>query len=125
MKLAISTIATSLVATFASAQSPDGSDQRPTSDDPRILLEYAQFDPMVSTPMLPPGLQADQNVNLHIVQFRSAPTDADRDAIRRLGGDIKGFLPIDCHLVYMPNGAMNLYQLDAVRHLCDVDILLC
>jgi len=115
MKLAISTIATSLVATFASAQSPDGSDQRPTSDDPRILLEYAQFDPMVSTPMLPPGLQADQNVNLHIVQFRSAPTDADRDAIRRLGGVIKGFLPIDCHLVYMPNGAMNLYQLDAVR----------
>lgn len=115
MQLAFPVLAMSLVAAFAPAQNPDGSDQRPASEDPRVLLEYAQFDPTVSTPMLPPGLQADQSVNLHIVQFKSSPTEADREAIRRAGGAIKGFLPVDCHLVYMPGGAMELYAIDSVR----------
>jgi serine protease AprX len=115
MQLAFPVLAMSLVAAFAPAQNPDGSDQRPTSDDPRVLLDYAQFDPTVTTPMLPPGLRADQAVNLHIVQFHSTPTDADREAIRRAGGVIKGYLPVDCHLVYLPGGAIGLYAIESVR----------
>ena len=115
MQLAFPVLAMSLVAAFAPAQNPDGSDERPSSNDPRVLLEYAQFDPTVTTPMLPPGLRAAQSVNLHIVQFKSSPTDADRDAIRAAGGVIKGYLPVDCHLVYLPCAAMNLYAIDSVR----------
>ena len=115
MQLAFPVLAMSLVAAFAPAQNPDGSDERPSSNDPRVLLEYAQFDPTVTTPMLPPGLRAAQSVNLHIVQFKSSPTDADRDAIRAAGGVIKGYLPVDCHLVYLPGAAMNLYAIDSVR----------
>tara|TARA_R110002072_G_scaffold46591_10_gene129168 strand:+ start:190989 stop:194417 length:3429 start_codon:yes stop_codon:yes gene_type:complete len=115
MQLALPVLAMSVVAAFATAQNPDGSAQRPAAEDPRVLLDYAQFDPTVTTPMLPPGLQADANVNLHIVQFKSTPTEADRDAVRRAGGEIKGYLPVDCHLVFMPGGAMDLYAIDSVR----------
>jgi serine protease AprX len=108
-------LAMSFLATLATAQSPDGRDTRPTSEDPRVLLEYAQFDPKVSTPAVLPRLQAGSSVNLHIVQFVSSPTEEDREAIRRLGGVIKGFLPVDCHLVHMPAGAMGLYAIDSVR----------
>lgn len=115
MQLALPVLAMSVVAAFATAQNPDGSDQRPAAEDPRVLLEYAQFDPMVNIPELPPGLSADATVNLHIVQFKSTPTEADREAVRQAGGEIKGYLPVDCHLVYMPGGAMSLYQIEAVR----------
>jgi hypothetical protein len=108
-------LAMSIFTTLASAQSPDGRDARPIAEDPRVLLEYAQFDPTVSTPALPPRLQAGASVNLHIVQFKSSPTDEDREAVRRAGGVIKGFLPVDCHLVYMPAGAMGLYTISSVR----------
>ena len=115
MHLALPVLAMSVVAAFATAQNPDGSDQRPPAEDTRVLLDYAQFDPMVTTPMLPPGFQADASVNLHIVQFKSTPTEADREAVRLAGGEIKGYLPVDCHLVYMPGGAMDLYKIHSVR----------
>lgn len=108
-------LAMSIFTTLASAQSPDGQDTRPAAEDPRVLLDYAQFDPTVSNPALPPQLRADASVHLHIVQFTSSPTDEDRAAIRRAGGVIKGFLPVDCHLVYMPAGAMGLYAISSVR----------
>lgn len=115
MQLALPVLAMSVVAAFATAQNPDGSALRPAAEDPRVLLEYAQFDPTVKLPTLPPGLRADATVNLHIVQFKSTPTEADRDAVRQAGGEIKGYLPVDCHLVYMPGGAMSLYQIGSVR----------
>ena len=87
-------LAMSIFTSIASAQSPDGQDARANAEDPRVLLEYAQFDPTVSNPALPPQLRAGASVNLHIVQFKSSPTDADREAIRRAGGVIKGFLPV-------------------------------
>jgi hypothetical protein len=108
-------LALSLVAAFATAQNPDGSDLRAPAKDPRILLEYASFDPNVSVPMVPAELKAGTDVNLHIVQFKSTPTDADREAIRRAGGVIKGYLPHDAHIVHMQGGGMELYSVDSVR----------
>ena len=75
-----------LAATVA-AQRPDGADVRPTATDPRVMLDYAAFDPTVSVPSVPNRLAADADINLHIVQFHSTPTDADRDAVRRAGGE--------------------------------------
>lgn len=103
-----------LAATVA-AQRPDGADVRPTATDPRVMLDYAAFDPTVSVPSVPNRLAADADINLHIVQFHSTPTDADRDAVRRAGGVIKGYLPHDCHIVYLRGGGAALYAVEGVR----------
>ncbi|MFK7740554.1 MAG: S8 family serine peptidase [Planctomycetota bacterium] len=114
MQFALPVLAASIVAAFAPAQSP-GDDSRQNAQDPRVMLEYAQFDPLVGMPTLPEGIRAGADVNLHIVQFRATPTDADRDAVQSLGGKIVGYLPHDCHIVAIENGGMGLYQLEAVR----------
>jgi serine protease AprX len=113
MHFALSGLPLGFLTAFAIAQSPDGSD-RPRAADPRIMLEYGQFDPLASTPPTPPRLQAGADINLYVVQFHSTPTDADRAAIERAGGVIKGYLPHDCHLVMMRDG-IRLLGLNEVR----------
>ncbi|MFK7739344.1 MAG: S8 family serine peptidase [Planctomycetota bacterium] len=110
-------LAASVVAAFAPAQGlPQAGDAAPKpSSDPRVMLDYAQFDPLVGLPTLPANLRAGANVHLHIVQFHATPTDADRRAVEDLGGAIRGYLPHDCHIVEMRDGAMALYELNAVR----------
>jgi serine protease AprX len=110
-----SLLAPALLAPFVLAQNPDGSGSRPLAEDPRILLDYATFDPVQGVPEVPPMLQADATNRLFVVQFWSTPTDADRDAVRDAGGEIRGYLPHDCHLVLAPGGAAGLFGLPAVR----------
>ncbi|MFT4843408.1 MAG: serine protease AprX [Planctomycetota bacterium] len=111
MRSLLTGFALGLLTTLAVAQAPDGSERSP-SIDPRVMLDFAQFDPLVAAPQVPNELRAGADVDLHIVQFHATPTDEDRDAVRAAGGVIKGYLPHDCHIVYMPTGASEL--VDAV-----------
>ncbi|MBL8753213.1 MAG: S8 family serine peptidase [Planctomycetes bacterium] len=115
MRLSVSFFLAAVCAQAALAQAPDGSPERRLADDPRILLDYAQFDPVAGAPVVPPQLQANATSHLHIVQFWSTPTDADRAAVRAAGGEIRGYLPHDCHLVLAPFGADALFRLPQVR----------
>jgi serine protease AprX len=90
--------ALSLLAPFAFAQSPEG-DAIVRSSDSRILLRFATFDPLATVPPVPEALRCAGDTHLWIVQFASSPTDEDREAIRRAGGVIRGFLPHDAHVV--------------------------
>ena len=103
-----------LTSTFAAAQAPDGTDRARPASDSRVMLDYAQFDPLVSTPVIPTALQAAHDIDLFIVQFESTPTDADRAAVVNAGGTIKGYLPHDCHIVHM-DGGLALLELPEVR----------
>lgn len=114
MQLAVSALALGVLVPFVAAQAPDGTAPRAPSSDPRVMLDYALFDPLVSLPEVPPTLQAGADVDLYIVQFVSTPTDADRDRVRDVGGEIRGYLPNDCHLVQIA-GAAALIGLDGVR----------
>lgn len=106
-----------LTASPLAAQAPrhDGQVDRSAASDPRVMLEYAQFDPMVGLPLVAPGLRAGAKSSMHIVQFHATPTDMDRAAVERLGGKICGYMPHDCHLVKISDSGMALYQLEAVR----------
>jgi hypothetical protein len=104
-----------LIAPFLLAQAPDGSAAPRPADDPRVLLEFAQFDPVVGVPAVPPLLQAGGESRLYIVQFWSTPTDADRAAVRGAGGEIRGYLPHDCHLVLATAGSAALFRLPQAR----------
>ena len=115
MRTFVSRLAPALLAPFALAQAPDGSGPRTLAEDPRILLEYARFDPVLEVPAVPPMLQANAACRLYIVQFWSTPTDADRAVVRAAGGEIRGYLPQDCHLVLAPAGAESLFRLPGVR----------
>jgi hypothetical protein len=90
---------------FARAQDAAGDASPAPSQDPRVLLRYATFDPLAALPEIPPALRAGADVDMWIVQFRSTPTDKDRALVRDAGGTIQGYLPNDCHLVRM-NAAM-------------------
>lgn len=112
MNLSHAGLALSLSATFLVAQAPDGT-ERSYSEDPRVMLDYAQFDPLVGTPEVLASLRSTASTGLFIVQFHSTPTDEDRAAVVAAGGVIRGYLPHDCHVVYMRAGALGL--VDAVQ----------
>ena len=91
------------VAVSLSAQSPAE----------RINLRYQSFDPVVSTPDIPGVLRSTSEQQMHIVQFASVPTQADRDAIASLGGKVIGYLPVNSYVVRMGRGqalAMNAHS---------------
>ena len=71
------------------------------AQDHRILLHYSTFDPLLQAPEVPGTLQSAADTNLWIVQFHSAPTDPDRDAVRDRGGRLIGALPHDSQIVRM------------------------
>lgn len=115
MRSFVPLLASVLMLPFAFAQAPDGSGTRQFAQDPRVRLEYGQFDPVVGVPEVPPLLQANAACHLYVVQFWATPTEADRDAVRAAGGEIRGYVPQDCHLVLAPAGAEALFRLPAVR----------
>lgn len=51
-----------------------------------IPLVFRAFDPLRHTPVLRPGLAADQSVNLHLVQFETQPISEYGNLIAALGG---------------------------------------
>jgi hypothetical protein len=82
------------------AQDAAGEVMRPSTDH-RIMLRYSTFDPAISLPEVPGTLRSATDTNLWIVQFQASPTDAERKAVRELGGRLVGALPHDCQIVRM------------------------
>jgi len=58
----------------------------------RIQLRYAQFDPAIETPLVPPELQAPAKSNVYIVQFICQPLEAFQNALRDAGATIHAFV---------------------------------
>ncbi|MBL8724181.1 MAG: S8 family serine peptidase [Planctomycetes bacterium] len=69
--------------------------------DHRVLLRYATFDPLFGAPEVPGTLRSAADTHLWIVQFHSAPTDAERDVLRTQGAKLVGSLPHDSLIVQM------------------------
>ncbi|MFM1872034.1 MAG: hypothetical protein RL398_1456, partial [Planctomycetota bacterium] len=97
-------LAMALVVPLASAVAQDAGAFRELSQDPRILLQYAAFDPLTGLPEVPPALACAADTGLWIVQLQGSPTDHDREVIARTGGRIHGYLPHDSYVVRMTAG---------------------
>jgi len=88
--------------TFAiQAQAPGDVTVRSESADHRILLKYGSFDPLLGTLEAPGTLRSAADTNLWIVQFPGPAIDADREAIRSIGGTIVQYMPNDGYVVRM------------------------
>src|SRR5689334_2047059 len=74
---------------------------RTESTDHRILLHSGSFDPLLGTLEVPATLAGAADTNLWIVQFPGPATDADRDAIKSIGGTIVIYMPNDGYVVRM------------------------
>ena len=64
-------------------------------------LRYAHFDPLISTPDIPPILSAGEDINLYIVQFVTQPIEEYKNAITSLGGHIRQYIAQFAYLVEM------------------------
>ncbi|MFT4841198.1 MAG: serine protease AprX [Planctomycetota bacterium] len=81
-----------------------------------IRLRYASFDPLVAQPKVPTLLRGTNENGLWIVQFQTTPTQADRNAMAELGGQVIGYLPDNAYVVRMPAGpAANTMSIETVR----------
>lgn len=78
-----------LCAPFALAQNTDS----------RLMLRHGAFDPLLAEPNVAAELTAGLGNRLHLVQFRSIPTQADRDAITAAGLEVVWYAPHDAYLV--------------------------
>ena len=112
LRLILSTsLAASAIATTAIAQSPIVA-SAPSSISSQIKLRYASFDPTVALPEIPEVLQSGPRDSMRIVQFQGIPTQADRDTIEALRGEIIGYLPSNAYVVRM--GADKVEVLESV-----------
>lgn len=112
LRLILSTsLAASVIATTAIAQSPIAA-SAPSSISSQIKLRYASFDPTVALPEIPEVLQSGPRDSMRIVQFQGIPTQADRDTIEALRGEIIGYLPSNAYVVRM--GADKIEVLESV-----------
>ena len=112
LRLILSTsLAASAIATTAIAQSPIVA-SAPSSISSQIKLRYASFDPTVALPEIPEVLQSGPRDSMRIVQFQGIPTQADRDTIEALRGEIIGYLPSNAYVVRM--GADKMEVLESV-----------
>ncbi|MBL9030501.1 MAG: S8 family serine peptidase [Phycisphaerae bacterium] len=84
--------------------------------DMTLRLNYASFDPLVSTPFVPPALRADAANELYIVQFNTIPFEEVQNLVRATGATIEASLPDSALLVRM-NAATKaaVGQLELVR----------
>ncbi|HEB52774.1 MAG TPA: hypothetical protein ENI87_05925, partial [bacterium] len=71
-----------------------------------VRLRFASFDPLVATPAVPEETRAAAQHGLWIVQFRSAPSQVDRDAIAAVGGQVIKYLPDNAYTVRMSPAAV-------------------
>ena len=92
------TLATCAVTATTAAQSPVLS-SLPNRASSQLQLRYASFDPLASLPEIPEALQGTARDRMHVVQFRGVPTQAGRDAIAALGGEVIGYLPTNAYVV--------------------------
>ncbi|MGC6487666.1 MAG: hypothetical protein ACON4Z_08480, partial [Planctomycetota bacterium] len=71
----------------------------PAADDRGVLrLRYASFDPQLSAPSVPASLRSGATATLRIVQFHGTPTQAGRDAVAAVGGQVLSYLPRDAYV---------------------------
>ncbi|MEY2980213.1 MAG: hypothetical protein RL562_440 [Planctomycetota bacterium] len=81
-----------------------------------LRLQFATFDPLVAAPEVPTTLRASDSQRLWIVQFAARPTQADRDAIAALGGQLHSYLPELAYVVRIDAAAVDaLEALPSVR----------
>lgn len=66
---------------------------------PRIRLRYASFDPVVGIGEVPAALRSERQLSLHIVQFATSPTDADRRLLLAAGATVISYLPDHAYVV--------------------------
>lgn len=67
-----------------------------------ITLRYAQFDPMVhGAPTVPAALEADDDLELFIVQFHTPAVDAYRDDLASRGATLHKYLPHRAYVMQM------------------------
>ena len=75
--------------------------QQISAVDPRIMLRYARFDPLMGAPRVPAILRAPRETKLAIVQFRTRVLESYQEALRGLGVEILHFVPWNAVLVRM------------------------
>ncbi|MBL8733782.1 MAG: S8 family serine peptidase [Planctomycetes bacterium] len=104
-------LAACLAALSATAQAPTAA-----AIGTNLRLQAGTFDPLVAPLAVPSALQSGAEQHLWIVQFRALPTQADRDVLRELGGEIVSFLPDVSYVVRLAAAELStLRQLPAVR----------
>ena len=80
------------------------------------MLRYGSFDPTVTQPEVPLALRSTPAQRLQVVQFVGTPTQAGRDMIAALGGEIVSYLPQDSYVVRIErSGAAGLRRAPSVR----------
>lgn len=90
--------------------------QRVTNTDYRIMLRYAEFDPLSVSPTIPNQLKSSARSQVFIVQFVSQPLEEYRVAIRDVGGEILNYLHHHAYICHMTEAAAaSLRQLPFVR----------
>ncbi len=110
LRLLLSTsLAACAVAGTAAAQSPILS-STPSAASSQIKLRYANFDPVVASPEIPAALRSSARDQMRIVQFSGVPTQAGRDTIEGLGGEIIGYLPSNAYVVRMASDALSTLE---------------
>ena len=73
----------------------------PRSTSYVIRLRGGAFDPLIDVPAVAESLRADGSGAVFFVQFVAPPREEFRQAIRQLGGTVRGFLPNNAHIVEM------------------------
>ncbi len=110
LRLLLSTsLAACAVASTAAAQSPVLV-STPSAASSQIKLRYASFDPTVASPEIPASLRSSARDQMRIVQFSGVPTQAGRDTIEGLGGEIIGYLPSNAYVVRMASDALSALE---------------
>jgi len=110
LRLILSTsLAASAIATTAIAQSPMVA-SAPSSISSQIKLRYASFDPTVALPEIPEVLQSGPRDSMRIVQFQDIPTQADRDTIEALRGEVIGYLPSNAYVIRMAADSLQVLE---------------
>ncbi len=66
-----------------------------------IRMHNGFFDPSVGEPPVAPELRAGPDAELFIVQFKTRPIEAYRNAVREAGGTVHQFMADQAHLVRM------------------------
>ncbi|HJM57472.1 MAG TPA: S8 family serine peptidase, partial [Planctomycetota bacterium] len=84
----------------------------PKANDARVLLRFAEFDPLEALPAVPTTLHRPSGSSLHIVQFRTQGIEPYRETLRSMGVRLHLFLANHSHVV-----GMNAKQAEQVRSL--------
>jgi hypothetical protein len=73
----------------------------PKESDSRVLLRFAEFDPLQTLPAIPPALTRPAGSSLHIVQFWTQGIEPYRETLRNMGVRLHLFLANHAHVVGM------------------------